>query len=125
MMASTSFNTIELPFLREIVWYGQQMAKISNWLSTWKREVKRGNFTSGVFSYLVSGLIFPYELIDLNENEVTEVVEMFGVHDYLIKLWKENYEKIKVIRANVKSIDVDLFLNGLEKLLKFHLVTEM
>lgn len=50
---------------------------------------------------------------------------MFGVHDYLIKLWKENYEKIKVIRANVKSLDVDLFLNGLEKLLKFHLVTEM
>jgi len=102
------------------------MAKISNWLSTWKREVERGNFISGVFSYLVSsGLIFPYELIDLNENEVTEVVEMFGVHDYLIKLWKENYEKIKVIRANIKSLDVDLFLNGLEKLLKFHLVTEM
>ena len=111
LMASPSFNTDELPFLREILLYAQQMIGISSWLSSW----------AGIapLAYMFSqALTTPAEVTGLNGGEMVELAEMFGFREHMLKLWRENYEKIKAIGSNISSFSVDSILTGLEKLLK-------
>ena len=61
LMASTKINKEELPHLRKAFWHAQQMARVGNWLSTWKREIKEKDFSSGVFAYIFSNNIVKYK----------------------------------------------------------------
>ncbi len=111
LMASPSFNIDELPFLREIVMYAQQMMGISNWLRSWK-----GNITP--LAYLLSNaLTTPAEIAELGDGEIVELAEMFGFREHMLKLWRENYDRIRSVGSNVSSFSVESILTGLENLL--------
>jgi hypothetical protein len=101
------------------------MARIGNWLSTWKRELKERDFSSGVFAYIVSkGFVSPNELVEMNEDEIAGIVEKANPNMYFMELWMENYRKVEEIGRNIKSVDIKALLRGFENLLKFHLATE-
>ncbi len=115
LMASPSFNIDELPFLREILLYAQQMIGISNWLSSW-------DGTATPLAYLLSNaLTTPAEIAELDGGEVVELAEMFGFREHMLKLWRENYDKIRSVGSNISSFSVDAILDGLEKLLRMAL----
>ncbi|WP_456329957.1 hypothetical protein [Archaeoglobus sp.] len=125
LMASPTFDKNELPLLRTVIWHTQQMARIGNWLSTWKRELRERDFTSGVFAYIVSnGLVFPDQLPEMDEIEIVSVIEETNPDEYFMRLWMENYRKVEEIGKNIRSVDIKALLRGFENLLKYHLATE-
>ena len=65
ILFSPSFDTADLRPLREMVWRAQRLARISNWVATWEREIAEGDPTSGVVvCALTEGLITLSELED-------------------------------------------------------------
>ena len=125
LMASPSFDRNELGRLREMLWYVQQMARIGNWITTWKRELKERDFSSGVFAYAISNdILRSGELRKLDESEIISRIESSRVIEQLFKIWKENQQKALSISENLKSVDGLAFLKGFENLMKFHLASE-
>lgn len=121
-------NSQDLGLLREMVWCFQRMARIGNWVSTWEREVRDNDFTSGVWAYALSlGIIDAGELRKENEAELVRKVKKSKVEQILLKEWEDNYKKTLKLgeKANKKNIKKDLkkFLLGIEKLLFLHLIS--
>ncbi len=125
LMASPSFDINELGKLREMLWYVQQMARIGNWITTWKRELNEGDFSSGVFAYAISkGILKPKELDRLDNYEIVRRIEDSKVVEQLFSIWKENCQKALSISGKLKSVDGFALLKGFENLMKFHLASE-
>jgi hypothetical protein len=101
------------------------MARIGNWLSTWKREVKEKDYSSGVFAYVFSNKIIDIdEIKNLTENEIIKRIENSCVKDYFLSIWKENYLKLLSYKDRIKSVDMKAYLDGLETVIKFHMASE-
>lgn len=125
LMVSSKFDIKELPQMRTIFWNAQQMARIGNWLSTWKREVTEDDVSSGVFAYAFSHKILKVEdLKNLEEHEIIQKIENSGMQDYFQNLWIEKFENIKNLKDSVKSVDINQYIQGLETLIKLHMASE-
>jgi len=129
LMFSPEFDANDLPLLREAVWEGQQMARIGNWLSTWEREIREADFSSGVFGYAVSkGILTPSELQKANsDSEIAESVKQKikknEVEKKLLEEWEAHRANILKLAPRVKSVDLKEYVEGLELLLKYHLAS--
>lgn len=128
LMASPNFDKKDLPHLRTVFWNAQQMARIGNWLSTWKREIKEEDVSSGVFAYALSNNILSIDelkkLNSLDEKYIIEKIENSGMLEYFEKNWIKSYENIKNNKDKIKSVDINQYMNGLENLIKLHLASE-
>ena len=124
-MVSPDFDDNELPYLRNAFWYAQQMARIGNWLSTWKREAKEKDISSGVFAYVFSNKIIEYNDFEtLSDSEIIERIENSNVNEFFMNIWKENYVKLVSLKEKIKSVDMDAYIKGLENVIKFHMASE-
>lgn len=125
LLASPEFDKKDLPYLRTIFYNAQQMARIGNWLSTWKREIKEEDISSGVFAYAFSNnIIRPDDLKNLDEDEIIKKIENSGMFEYFMRSWKKNYDNIKRYKDSIKSVDINQYIVGLENLIKLHLASE-
>lgn len=125
LMVSPRFNKDELTQMRTIFWHAQQMARIGNWLSTWKRELREDDLSSGVLAYAITNKVLSKdELNTLSRDEVIKKIENSDMKKYFINSWRKNYRKIQKIAPMIKSVDVNAYLKGLENLFKFHLASE-
>lgn len=125
LMASPEFDTKDLSSLRTVFWNAQQMARIGNWLSTWKREIKENDICSGVIAYaLAENIITIDDLKKLNEKKIIHEIENSNVVDYFTNTWNKRYQTIKKIKNSIESVDMDKYLGGLETLIKLHLASE-
>lgn len=125
LLASPRFDIKDLPHLRTVFWNAQQMARIGNWLSTWKREIKEEDISSGVFAYAFSNnIIQPDDLKNMDEKEIIEKIENSNMFEYFMKSWKKNYDNIRKYKNTIKSVDIDKYATGLENLIKLHLASE-
>lgn len=125
LMASPKFDSKDLPQLRTVFWNAQQMARIGNWLSTWKREIKEDDFCSGVVGYALSeNIITVDDLKNLDDNELIQKIENSNVVDYFANTWKQRYQTINKYKNSIKSVDMDKYIAGLESLIKLHLASE-
>lgn len=125
LMAAENFNVNELGDLRNIVWNAQQMARIGNWLSTWKREVKEKDFTSGIIAYAIKkGIVRNNDLLELNADELIKKIDVPAIKNFFMSSWKKNYEEINSFSSTITSIDIKKLLDGLKKLLELHLLSE-
>ena len=115
LMCCPQFDMTEIGKIREIFLIIQKMARIGNWISSWKRELIENDFTSGIFNYAINSKII--EVRDFNDkNSVLEKIIKSKVEGKLIGEWIVSYNKIKELGANIKSIDVKQFFQGLENL---------
>lgn len=125
LMASPELNKEDLPHLRTVFWHAQQMARIGNWLSTWKRELKENDISSGVFAYAFSKKILDIDDIrELTVNEVIKKIENSDTHEHFLNVWTRNHSKIKSLKDNIKSVDIDAYIAGLENVIKFHMASK-
>lgn len=125
LMASPKFEIEDLSHLRTVFWNAQQMARIGNWLSTWKREIKEKDFCSGVIAYALSEHIITIDdLKNLNEKKIIHKIENSNVVDYFTNTWNKRYQTIKKFKNSIESVDMDKYLGGLETLIKLHLASE-
>lgn len=113
LMFLPTFRMEELGLIREINWLVQKMARIGNWIYTWKREVKERDFTSGVIAYAIqlNGISFKKNL-----GQQIEAEEM-KINQYLKKEWKECYYKLYSFDQKTTVIDIPKLLIGMEILL--------
>jgi hypothetical protein len=125
LMASPDFDKDELPQIRTAFWHAQKMARIGNWLSTWKRELKQNDLGSGVFTYAITKKIIDHDDVQkLSEEELISKIENSDANEYFLKSWKQNYELLDSLKGKVTSVDINAYVNGLENVIKYHLATE-
>jgi len=126
LFASTEdLKNEDLPHLRTAFWHAQQMARIGNWLTTWKRELKERDISSGVFSYSFSNKIIDIDDIGkLPDDEIIYRIENSGMYEYFMSIWSKNYAKLVSLKDKIQSVDMDAYVNGLENVIKFHMASE-
>jgi len=125
LMASPDFDEKELPQIRTVFWNAQQMARIGNWLSTWKREIKEEDVSSGVFAYAFTKKILTVDdLKNMEEEEIIQKIEKSDMADYFADSWQNKFDNIKNLKTTIKSVDIEQYINGLEKLITLHLASE-
>lgn len=131
LMHSVQFDREEFGALRSILWTAQKMARIGNWVSTWRRELPEGDFTSGVLVYAYeTGVVGDDDLRRLRTNpsgeaveSVAERIEEAEIPATLIEEWQEYYAEIERT-SELASVDVDDLLAGMETVMEFHLASE-
>jgi len=125
LMASPEIDKSDLSFLRVAFTYAQKMARIGNWLSTWKRELHEGDISSGVFAYAISKKIINFDEIGkLSDEEIIEKIEDSDTYDYFLDVWKQYRVKLFSLKESIKSIDMDAYIAGLDYVIKFQMARE-
>jgi len=125
VIASNNLDPQDLPYLRKAFWYAQQMARIGNWISTWKRELVEGDMSSAVIAYAISNDIIKSEDIQIKSHEeLINIIEQSDAYEYFMAKWKKNYEKLASLKDKIKSVDMEQYIHGLENVIKYHLATE-
>ena len=124
LMCSPSFNIRNLRLLREIIWWIQKMAKLGNWISTWERELKEKDFTSGVFAYAVdTGALTADELMQGDTSKIIQKIKSVKAEETLLKEWEQCYWEVEKLSKKIRMIDIKEILAGSEKFLFLHLIS--
>ena len=131
LMHSPAFDREEFAVLRTSLWKAQRMARIGNWVSTWKRELAEGDFTSGVVAHAhEAGIISDEDLRRLWANPTEEVidpirrrVEEHDVPGELLDEWRRHHEEL-AHGPELETVDLGALLDGMETVLAFHLDSE-
>ena len=127
LMHSPAFDRGEFGTLRTVLWNAQAMARIGNWVSTWRRELPEGDLTSGVLVYAYeNGVVSAAEMRRLRSappeavvETVAERIEREGVKECLMDQWRQYHATVE--RASgLESVDVDALLTGMETVMRFH-----
>lgn len=125
LMSSPNFDCNDLSELREVVWNAQQMARIGNWLSTWERELEENDFSSGVFAYGIKEKIIDKKALKKGKKEeLKKKIRNSNIQENLLEEWQKLYYKIKKKSDEINSINIDDYLEGLKKGLKYHLLSK-
>lgn len=120
LMYSPGFECTDLAVLRRLVWEGQQMHRISNWVCTWERELADGDFTSGVFALaLEQGSVSPEELVSAEHSQhdqqtVRRQIAADGIEDQLVDRWTDTCLRgfDIAMEAEPQSVDLVAYLRG-------------
>lgn len=121
LMHSATFDRADLPRLRELLWTAQKMARIGNWISTWRRELDEGDYSSGVVSRAIErGIVAPAEL---EGDDVQDRIEDYGIERALLEQW-HRYEEALRREYELASFDVDEFLERMAEVRRFQLESE-
>ncbi len=122
LMCSPGFDIDELGLLREVVLKAQQMGRIGNMITTWGREVKDRDFSSGIYPYLVKqGVITPGELRHDDPEQILEKVKMSGCEKHFLSQWEVYHHQLCDLGKKIRSVDLTKFIRGFEKLIRLHL----
>ncbi len=127
-MYSPSFDRADFGPTREVLWDLQTMARIGNWLTTWKREVHEGDISSGIVVYaLKHGIVSPAEL-DQSDPEVSEAVveriERHRVPAMFEAEWRDLHRHVSQQDYATASVDLDALVAGMETVMSHHLAGE-
>lgn len=123
LMASENIINEEVPILREIFWRGQKMGRIGNWLTTWERELKDDDYSSGIFAYQLVKRELPETGPLQPKSEIIKAINNSHAQEHFYAEWQQYYDEIKHLGESVQSIDVDAYLLALENLLKSHILS--
>jgi hypothetical protein len=129
---ASSFDSSELSLLRQVTDRTQRMARIGNWLSTWKRELGEGDWCSGVVVHALESDIVSQKQLQAIRNQPTDatidpVVDAIGdsgIEDYFLNRWQAEYEDASRFEPDIESVDIDAYLEGFETILRYHVASE-
>lgn len=131
LMFSPTFQRDELGPLRQATLRAQKLARIGNWITTWEREIWEGDFSSGVIVYaLEEGIVSSDELYVLEEtgtaDDVGHLVDTIKDHcieEHFLERWELIYQDLEGFSTAIESVDLDAYIEGVEKLLQYHLAS--
>lgn len=122
LMCSPDFDRRDLGRLREVIWNAQWMGRIGNLVTTWQRELKEGDFTSGVYASAISAGDLTAE--DLGGTDLARIERKIldGGHEALfLRRWQTHRQFLLSERAQLRSFDVRHLVRSLESLVCLHL----
>ena len=128
---SPAFDRSDLSTLRRVLERAQRMVRIGNWVTTWEREMAEGDFTSGIVAYaLEAGIVSADDLRasreDEGAHEVAETIRTIHEHDVedvFLRQWSEELAAAREFEGVFDSIDVGSYLDGIETVMEYHLMT--
>lgn len=126
LMHAPAFDRAELPQLRRLLWYAQQMARIGNWVSTWERELGEFDYSSGVvIRALERDVVTREDLLAARDDpalmtDVREAIAGAGIEDELLGEWVNRYSYLHDA-VELSSVSVEEYLDGMETVLRFQL----
>jgi len=122
LMCDTKLKAEEFGMIREVIWKAQNMTRIGNWLSTWKREIEEKDYTSGVFAYAIdSGVLTIEELEQEPKAKIINRINNSKIEKELLNKWDKEYREIEKFDKKIKLINIKKFLSELESLMILHL----
>lgn len=128
LMHSPGFDRADLGPTREVLWDLQTMARIGNWLTTWKREVREGDLSSGVVVYAIQhGLVAPEEVVGPDADSPASVVERIEtnrVPALFESEWRQLHRRVSEREFETTSVDLDALVAGMETVMAHHLAGE-
>lgn len=119
----------ELPQIRELIWEAQQMTRIGNWVSTWEREIREGDYSAGPIVYALNNdIISPGELerCEMDESAIEVLIERMhdhGIEKHFLVKWEHHLANVRDCAQRIEDIDFEPFIAGLEEILRYHLAT--
>ena len=129
LMHSSRSNGSELSTLRDAIWTAQQMARIGNWVSTWERELKEGDFSAGPIVYaLEEGVVGLEELQDCPEDPQLAEAIISRIHEhevekYYLSKWERHYHELCRHNEHLETVDLEEFIEGTKEILRYHLAS--
>jgi len=125
LMCIKTFDITESRGLREIIRNVQIMARISNCLGTWERELGDNDFSSLIFVHaLQNDIITLEELQEKNEKAIKEKISYSNCEGYLFSEWEKYYKKAEILGRNIHSVDIPQYLKGFEEVLKMYIINQ-
>lgn len=119
VMFSPAFDASELRPLREVVWRAQRLARISNWVATWEREIEEGDLTSGVVvRALADGIVSPEDLTDpdVSNEALIEHIRDCDIEREFLDEWDRLYDRLIDRTYEVESIDLRDYVTGMKEM---------
>ncbi|MFC4551354.1 MULTISPECIES: hypothetical protein [Halorussus] len=131
LMHAPSFDRDDLSALRRMLFEAQEMARIGNWVTTWERELREGDYSSGVVVYaLENDIVDREELYKLSAgrfeagcDDLVERIRTRGVEEHFLDEWHRRYEAVEAFEGDLDSVDVRSFRSGMEKVLSYQLAS--
>lgn len=124
LMCAPIANLEEIGPLRAITLEAQKMGRISNWITTWERELENRDFSSGIFAYAIeNGIITPISF-KKNKERIKEKIITSNLRNLLLQEWQESYDKLNCANNKFKQRKIKVFLKGLEYLLFVDLASQ-
>ena len=126
LMYSPGFELEDLSALRKLLWKTQRLARIGNWLTTWERELREEDYSSGVVvAAIEEGIVDANALADgLSVSEVSRVADQIKeseIEDRLYAEWDQTYADLLETDFRTKSIDLNAFIQGMETVFEYHI----
>ncbi|PIS08066.1 hypothetical protein COT78_00270 [Candidatus Berkelbacteria bacterium CG10_big_fil_rev_8_21_14_0_10_43_13] len=123
LMCTPSFEESDLSKYREMILVTQKMARIGNWLTTWKREVLSDDYSSIVLPYAIDQNIISYDDLD-NPELVISKIDKSDARQHFLDEWQKLYDTSAEIGKQIQSADYIKILNRFEYLLRMHLISD-
>ncbi|WP_255170835.1 hypothetical protein [Natrononativus amylolyticus] len=132
LLFAPAFDRSDLSTLRRLVTHAQRLARIGNWITTWRRELTEGDCSSAVvISALERDLVSIDDLRaiqrDPSEEHVAVVSQAIEEHDVVSRFfrqWHHEYRVAKRLAPEIETVDVPAYLNGFETVFEYHLASE-
>ena len=132
LMYSPSFDRSELAAVRETVYRSQQLVRISNWASTWERELLEGDFTCPVFTEATSRGIVTHEELEalrqgspvVDPDRIASQIHDHGIEASLLKEWDELYAGLMADIPEADSVDLMAYADEIKTIRKTHMASK-
>jgi hypothetical protein len=122
LMCSPEFDHREVGRLRGAMWHAQCMGRIGNLVSTWERELKDGDYSSGVFAILAEQ--HPQLIQDMlldKTDAIHAVLTQDDVEKGFLEKWDRHRAAFEGRLLSIQSVDLRQVLQGLDQLLRMEI----
>lgn len=130
LMHSPSEVRNDLPAIRDALWDAQLMARIGNWVSTWERELREGDFSAGPVVFArEQGVVSHEELEHLTADsgpgadELVDKIREAGIEQEFLRRWEHHHYELQEQNRRIDSFDLSPFIEGMEEVLRYHLAS--
>ena len=124
LMFSPDFALKDFGAVRDLIWDLQELARIGNWLTTWRREVHEGDYTAGIVVHAIQeGIVDPGELCQ-SPSAVVETIANEGIEQRFRERWERKYREVSNQKFQAESVDLDALVDGMETVFEYHQASE-
>lgn len=125
LMYSPGFDAGELGALRALVWDLQRMARIGNWVTTWRRELREDDYSAGVVvAALERGLFDPRAGCGRSADEAAATIEAHGLDREFLREWRRRFDAVRRRSVDVATVDTDRLIDGMRTVMEHHLASD-
>ena len=122
LMASTRFEVSEFGHLRKVLLYAQYMGRIGNLITTWEREVRERDYSSGIFPLALSrGVLTVDDLVAGDQEKICRKIRESNLETRFLVRWQELRTKLTQLANRFKSVNIDQLGTGLDTLIQLHM----